>query len=196
MRLKILDINPALSPFERDLQQRIDNFENTKRRILKSGETLKDFSNAHHYYGIHRTEDGWVYREWAPGAQEMYFTGDFNFWDRRSCPMEKMENGVFEVKLAGSDALRHGQRVSAIVISDGQELERIPAYANYVVQDPVTTAWHATIFDSATPFPWTDSGFKPEKDLFIYECHIGMAQEEGKVSTVADHTLFTCLTMH
>ena len=183
MRLKILELNPALNPFEKDLQLRVDNFHNTKSRILKSGESLKDFSNAHHYYGIHKTSDGWIYREWAPGAQEMYFTGDFNNWDRRSCPMKKKDNGVFEVKLSGCDALSHGQRVSAIVVSNGEELERIPAYANYVVQDPVTTAWHASIFDGETPFPWTDRDFEPEKDLFIYECHIGMAQEDGKVSS-------------
>ena len=183
MRLKITEMDPSLRPFEQDLQLRIDNFNNTKNRILKPGEALRDFANAHLYYGIHRTADGWVYREWAPGADAMYFTGDFNFWNRRSCPMEKKDGGVFEVKLSGADALQNGQRVSAIVIHNGQELERIPAYANYVVQDPNTTAWNAAIFCAQTPFPWTDSKFRPEKDLFIYECHIGMAQEDGKVSS-------------
>lgn len=186
MKLKITEIDPKLLPFEKDLQLRMENYENTKKRILKDGENLSDFANAHLFYGIHRTADGWVYREWAPGADEMYFTGEFNNWDRRSCRMEKKDGGVFEVYLHGHDALKDGQRVSAIVIHNGQELERIPAYANFVVQDLQTTAWNAAIFCGQSPFHWTDRSFKPQKNLFIYECHIGMAQEEGKVNSYND----------
>ena len=186
MSLRITQIDPTLAPFEKDLQLRMENYKNTKNRILKANDTLSDFANAHLFYGIHRTEDGWVYREWAPGADAMYFTGDFNGWNRRSCPMEKRDGGIFELYLQGADALKDGQKVSAIVIHNGQELERIPAYANYVVQDSKTTAWNAAIFCGKAPFPWTDRSFKPQKNLFIYECHIGMAQEEGKVSTYSE----------
>ena len=84
--------------------------------------------------------------------------------------------------MPGRDALKDGQTVLTVVVHAGQELERIPLYANYVVQDPVNHSWNAKIYDPA-PFPWTDTGFKPKKKLFIYECHIGMAQEEGKVGT-------------
>ena len=183
MDLNILNIDPSLRPYEQDLRLRMDNYEKTKQGILGDGQSLSDFANAHLYFGIHRTEDGWLYREWAPGAEVMYFTGDFNGWDRRSCPMENKGNGVFEVTLNGENALWDGCKVSALVIHNGQELERIPAYANYVVQDPNTFAWNAAIHDPKAPFKWTDKRFKPQKNLFIYECHIGMAQEEGKVSS-------------
>jgi 1,4-alpha-glucan branching enzyme len=75
------------------------------------------------------------------------------------------------------------------VIHNGQELERIPAYANYVVQDPINHQWNASVYHSE-PFHWTDSGFKPQKNLFIYECHIGMAQEEGKIGTYNEFRQF------
>ncbi|MBQ8769004.1 MAG: alpha amylase C-terminal domain-containing protein [Oscillospiraceae bacterium] len=179
---KITSIDPSLQHFESDLQLRMDKYVQTKNALLQPGQSLNDFANAHLYLGIHRTEDGWVYREWAPAADEMYFTGDFNGWDRRSCPMTRVDNGIFEVRLPGPDALQNGQKVSAIVISGDRELDRIPAYANYVVQDPNDHQWNASIYTSS-PFRWTDSGFKPQKNLFIYECHIGMAQEDGKVST-------------
>ena len=179
---KITSIDPSLQPFENDLQLRMDNYEQTKKALLKPGQKLTDFANAHLYFGIHQTEDGWVYREWAPEADAMYFTGDFNGWDRRGCPMTKLNGGVFEVFLPGANALHNGQKVSAIVINGGRELERIPAYANYVVQDPNSYQWNASVY-SSSPFLWTDSGFKPQKNLFIYECHIGMAQEDGKVSS-------------
>ena len=182
MQQKITAIDPSLSPFADDLQLRVDNYIKTKTALLSPEQSLCDFANAHMYFGIHPTETGWVYREWAPAAQAMYFTGDFNGWNRRSCPMTRLENGVFEVHLSGSDALKNGQKVGAIVISNGKELDRIPAYANYVVQDPIDQQWNASIYQTP-PFSWTDAGFKPQKNLFIYECHIGMAQEEGKIGT-------------
>ena len=56
-------------------------------------------------FGFHLKEDGWVYREWAPGAERLYLTGDFCGWDRHAHPMEKKENGIFELYLSGKDAL-------------------------------------------------------------------------------------------
>ena len=183
MNLAILNIDPSLRPFENDLQLRMKNFEETKKRILSDGQTLSDFANAHLYFGFHASDDGWYYREWAPGAEKMYLTGDFCGWDRYAHPMEKKDNGVFEVFLPGKDALKDDQRVCAVVVHGGVEYDRIPAYANYVVQDPENYAWSAAIHIPQRPFRWTDRSFKPQKDLFIYECHIGMAQEEGKVSS-------------
>ncbi len=185
---KITSIDSNLQPFEGDLQLRMDNYVKTKAALLQPGQALNDFANAHLYFGIHRTEDGWVYREWAPAADAMYFMGDFNGWNRRSCPMTKLDNGVFEICLSGADALQNGQKVSAIVIHNGQELERIPAYANYVLQDPNNHQWNASIYES-TPFRWTDDSFQPQKNLFIYECHIGMAQEDGKIGTYNEFRL-------
>jgi len=178
-----LKYDPSLRPFERDLKLRMENYRNTKARILKNGQTLSDFANAHLYFGIHPTGDGWVYREWAPGADQMYFTGDFCGWDRHAYPMTRLDDGVFEVFLPGKDMLRHGQKVSAVVGKDGNELDRIPAYARYVVQDPVTYAWCAEMYLPEKPFQWTDGGFRSKKNLLIYECHIGMAQEEGKIGS-------------
>ena len=183
MALKIIKNDPSLQPFESDLQLRMDNYKRMKDKLLTDGKELKDFANAHLFYGFHQGKDGWTYREWAPGAEAMYLTGDFNNWDRHSCPMEKKENGVFEVFLPGKDALKHGQRVMAIVVHNGVELDRIPLYAKYVVQDPETIQWSAVIHAPKKNFKWSDSEFKPMKNLYIYECHIGMAQEEPSIGS-------------
>ena len=146
---------------------------------------LMDFANGHQYFGFHKTETGWYYREWAPGADAIYLTGDFCGWDRYAYPMEKGENGVFTLFLP-ENSLQHGQKVMTIVISGGRELERIPLYIHRVEQDPATYQWNGVIWDPQEEFTWTDGKFKPQKKLFIYECHIGMAQEEGKVGTYAE----------
>jgi len=187
MKHKILERNPQLMPFEADFTLWKENLHRTKKALLQKGQKLCDFANGYLYFGFHRTPEGWYYREWAPGADALYLTGDFNGWDRRACPLQKDENGVWEVFLPGVDALQQGQLVMTIVSKDGQDLERIPAYARRVVQDPKTHGWNAQIHVSGN-WQWNDQDFRPKKDLFIYECHIGMAQEEGKVGSYREFT--------
>ena len=186
MEYQILNIDPNLRDYAGDIMLRMDNYARKKAQLLQPGQTLADFANGHHYFGFHPTLDGWYYREWAPGAEKMYLTGDFCGWDRYAYPMTRGENGVFEVFLPGADALKNGQRVRAICVRGGAELERIPLYAKYVVQDPGTIQWDAVIHVPQAPFCWTDGKFKPEKTLYIYECHIGMAQEEPKIGTYTE----------
>ena len=187
-KLKILEIDPYLAPFEKDLELRRELYAKKRKELLGKGKKLKHFSNGHNFFGFHRTKTGWVYREWAPAAEAMYLTGDFNGWDTYGCPMEKSENGVFQVFLEGKNALKSGQKVQAIVINGGQTLRRIPLYATRVVQDPVTYLWCAEIEDTYEKFNWTDGGFIPEKTPYIYECHIGMAQEKGEVGSYREFT--------
>ena len=183
MKHTIFRYDPLLKAYEKDFDLRKQNFENKKKELLAEHSSLKDFASGHLYFGFHKQKDGWYYREWAPGAEQMFLTGDFCNWDRYAHPMEKGDNGVFSLFLPGTDTLKNGQKVMAVVVSGGKELERIPLYIHRVEQDPVTIAWNGVICDPEKPYQWKDSGFKPQKKLFIYECHIGMAQEEGRVGT-------------
>lgn len=183
MKHPIFRYDPLLKKYEKDFDLRYENFQRKKQELLKDCNTLAEFASGYLYFGFHKEKDGWWYREWAPAAESVYLTGDFCNWDRHAYPIEKGENGVFSLFLPGADALKDGQKVMAIVVSGGRELERIPLYIHRVVQNPVTTGWDGVIYDPKEPFVWTDQKFKPQKKLFIYECHIGMAQEEGKVGT-------------
>ncbi|MEE0927556.1 MAG: alpha-amylase family glycosyl hydrolase, partial [Acutalibacteraceae bacterium] len=185
-KLKILEIDPYLQPFEKDLLLRRELYLGKRKELLGDRRRLKVFAEGHKFFGFHRTRTGWVYREWAPAADQMYLTGDFNGWDTFACPMTKLENGIFEVELKGKNTLQAGQKVQAIVIHQGLTLRRIPLYATRVVQDPETYLWCAEIEDTFEEFPWTDKGFAPEKTPFIYECHIGMAQEKGAIGTYGE----------
>ncbi len=188
MKNRMIEIDPYLKPFQKDIDLRIKTFETKRKELIGDAKNLKDFSNGHKYFGFHRTRTGWVYREWAPAADEMYLTGDFNNWNITDCPMTRLENGVFEVQLKGKDALKVGQKVQAIVINNGQVLRRVPLYATRVVQDPDTYLWCAELEDEKEKFNWTDKKFRTPKTPFIYECHIGMAQEKGAVGTYREFT--------
>ncbi|MBR2901305.1 MAG: alpha amylase C-terminal domain-containing protein [Clostridia bacterium] len=180
---KLLEIDPYLKDFEQDINLRMDNYKSKRKELLGRKRSLASFANGHNYFGFHRVKGGWVYREWAPAAESMFLTGDFNGWDIYACPMTKLDNGVFEVELKGRDALKEGQKVQAIIIHNGQTLRRIPLYATRVVQDPQTNLWCAEIEEPNTDFEWTDADFVPAKAPLIYECHIGMAQDKYGIGT-------------
>ncbi len=180
---KVLELNPQLQPFAGDIDLRMHLYRSTKERLMPNGGKLIDFANAHEYFGFHRIKGGWVYRDWAPSAYQLYLTGDFNGWKKLDTPMTRLDNGVWELVLEGEDALWEGCKVKTVVDAFAQITEHIPLYARRVVQDPKTITWCAEVVDDWKVFDWTDKDFKAEDSLFIYEAHVGMAQEEGKVGT-------------
>ena len=78
MQHKIFEIDPRLARFESDFDLRMDNYRNKKAQLLQDGKTLSAFANGYLYFGFHQTPEGWFYREWAPAAEGMFLTGDFN----------------------------------------------------------------------------------------------------------------------
>ena len=186
MSYKILEIDPYLKDFEKDIDLRMKNYLTKRSELLGKRKKLSTFANGHKFFGFHRTKSGWVYREWAPAADAVFLTGDFNGWEPFSHPLNRLENGIFEIELSGKNSLKNGQKVQAVIISGGRELRRIPLYATRVVQDPVTYLWCAEIEETNKKFGWTDANFTPEKTPLIYECHIGMAQDKYDIGTYAE----------
>ena len=93
-----------------------------------------------------------------------------------------MDNGVFEIFIPGIHTLQNGQRYCAIVVHDGRNwiASRICHPCGPGRKDH---SWNAVVHHMEDPFPWTDEAFRPKKTVFVYECHIGMAQQAGKVGT-------------
>lgn len=180
---RIIDLNPQLMPFAGDIDLRMFLYRATKDKILTEGQTLCDFANAYHYYGFHPTKTGWVYREWAPSAYQLYLTGDFNGWNQTSHPLKRLNDGDWELELEGENALWEGCKVKTVVDANLQRTLHIPLYARRVVQDPKTITWCAEVTDERKVYHWKDKNFHGEDSLYIYEAHVGMAQEEGKVGT-------------
>lgn len=51
------------------------------KRIDEADGGLDSFSKAYQYYGLHiQSDNSVIAREWAPGAQQVYLTGDFSEW--------------------------------------------------------------------------------------------------------------------
>jgi len=183
-KLKILEIDPWIESYEKDLLLRMDRYEKVRRELLGVTGRFADFANGHHFFGFHREADGWVYREWAPGADGLFLIGDFNNWDRNTHPLEEIGGGVWEIRISGKDTLLHGSRVKVHVTRKGIGMDRIPLYIRKVVQDRDGHDFSGQIWWPEEEFLWTDQKFTPgDEALFIYETHIGMAQEREGIGT-------------
>ncbi len=178
---RLLELNPQLRAFAGDIALRMSLYHATKGRILDKGQTLCDFANAHHYYGFHHVDGGWYYREWAPSAHQLYLEGEFNHWNPTSHPLKPVGNGNWELYLEGDDALWDGCKVKTVVDANLTRTEHLPLYTRRAVQNPDDHSFVAEVVDDRRRFPWTDADFVGEDRLYIYEAHVGMAQEEGRV---------------
>ncbi len=181
MGLKIFEYDPSLLPYSAEIELRMDNYRAKRQDLVGEGK-LSDVANGHEYFGFHRTEDGWVYREWAPAADNLYLTGDFCYWDMTAHKMNRLDGGIFEIYLDGKDRLWDGCHVQTIVEFGGQLHRRVPLYIRRVLQDKQTYLWCGVISDEPE-YKWRKKHLKCAKNLFIYECHIGMAQEEEKIGS-------------
>ncbi len=179
--MHILEKYPELLPYKADTDLRTERYLAKRTQLLTEHATLKEFANAHKYYGFHRKDGGWVYREWAPAADALYLTGDFNNWHWTETPMRRLENGNWELFLPG-DTLQKGSRVMTIVDNGGSLTQHIPLYARRVTQDWQTQSWCCEVWEDES-YPWTDEGFSCSAPPLIYEVHIGMSCEDGRIAT-------------
>ena len=185
MTLKLIKNDKWLEPFADAINGRHQHAVEKEKELTRNGKiSLSDFATGHLYFGLHQTEKGWVLREWAPNATDIYVIGTFNDW--KEVPkyrMKPLKDGNWELKLPAK-ALHHGDLYKLRIHWDGGEGERIPAWVNRVVQDETTKIFSAQVWAPEKPYKFKKRTFKPCTDpLLIYECHIGMAQQEEKVGT-------------
>lgn len=189
--MKIVEKDPWLEPVAGEVQARHDRYNNTLRYIESHYGSLKSFASAHEFFGFHydNIRRGWWYREWAPAAHYLSLFGDFNNWDRYANPLERENDGIWSIFLPDSqyrDKLTQGSLLKVLVQSSIGEQERIPIYINRVVQNEDNKDFAGVLWKtdnskkSANNQQSTLYGRQP---LFIYECHIGMAQESESVGT-------------
>ena len=185
--LKLIKDDPWLKDYEPAIAGRHQHALDKINQLTNNGKsTLSDFASGYLYFGLHKTDKGWVFREWAPNATQIYLIGDFNNWQESPKYQLKRikDSGNWEIKLRPT-ALKHGQLFKLKVYWEGGCGERIPAWARRVVQDEQTKIFSAQVWDPEKPYVFKKKAFKmsASEPLLIYECHIGMAQDAEKVGS-------------
>lgn len=180
--LKLWVEDSYLQPFKNEIKRRFQQIAIKKQEIAGYGNTLTSAINSHLYYGVHKTPESWIFREWAPNATALYLIGDINNWKKdEGFAFKRVDNGNWELEVP-LDSLKHGDLFKWLVCWNSGEGERIPAYATRCLQDPDTKLFSAQIWDQQ-PYHWRHKPVKKIINPLIYEAHIGMSSEEAGIST-------------
>ncbi|NDW17320.1 1,4-alpha-glucan-branching enzyme [Dysgonomonas sp. 216] len=183
--LNLIKNDKWLEPYEQAIVGRYEKVRSKIKELTQDGNCkLSEFASGYLYFGLHKTEKSWIFREWAPNATDIYIIGTFNNWQKdERYKLNRIDNGNWEVELP-LEAINHGDLFKLLMIWDSGSAERIPAWATRVVQDSDTKIFSAQVWAPDKPYTFKKKKFKPDTSpLLIYECHIGMAAEEEKVGT-------------
>jgi len=151
--------------------------------------SLISFANYHNFFGLHFKPENseWVFREWAPNAHEIFIVCDKTSWLKNSdFKLERKENNIFEKRFP-KEIFFHEDLFRLKIVWQTGEGDRIPTAATRVVQDYSTNIFNAQVWHPETQYRWKIKEFFPKKEsLLIYETHVGMALEDGRVGTYAE----------
>ncbi len=189
----LIALDPWLEPYRDALRSRYEHYLRTKANLI-GGDLVGEASLGHLYFGLNRGErdgkTGVWYREWAPGAHGLFLCGEFNEWDRSANPLTRDEWGVWVTFLPDEDyAIRlvHGGRVKVHVQSEMGAMDRIPAYIRRIIRDG-DASYAGQYWNTPKEFKWEHQNPMRSGGLRVYEAHVGMALEDGRVGTFTEFT--------
>jgi len=126
---------------------------------------------------------GAIFRVWAPHAEKVYVTGNFNGWSKTSTPLIGEHNGYWSTEVPGAkvgDEYRY--MIHTPVDWKLPPFSRIDPYARKVT----SSVGNGIIYDPKA-FDWGSDNFKmtSSNELVIYEMHIGTfnVKEHGHPGT-------------
>ena len=188
--LKLVEDDKLLRPFAGIIEKRHRQVLAMEREFTYRTTRLSDSCNSYLYYGLHRTNEGWVFREWAPNATAIYLLGEFNEWRKHpDYALTKVGDGNWEIKLP-QEALEHQMLYRLLVEWNGGSGERLPSHVRRVIQDEYTKIYSAQVWEPLNPYQMRHERPKRSEYPLIYEAHIGMSTEHRRVSTFTEFRLF------
>uniref|UniRef100_A0AAY4B080 1,4-alpha-glucan branching enzyme n=1 Tax=Denticeps clupeoides TaxID=299321 RepID=A0AAY4B080_9TELE len=190
----LLRLDPYLQPYEKDLRRRFSLFQKQLLLLEEAEGGFDQFTRSYNSFGEQRQPDGTlVFKEWAPGAEALFLTGDFNGWDKFSHPYTHMDFGKWELHLPpnkdGTSPVCHGSQLKVVVhTKDGERLYRISPWAKYVTQQRDSVVYDWVHWDPPSPYVLKHPRPKKPRSLRIYESHVGIASPEGRIASYSNFT--------
>ncbi|MFA5902554.1 MAG: alpha amylase C-terminal domain-containing protein [Desulfobacula sp.] len=182
--------DPYLLAYADTIAGRLSKIKTLEKRLKKvNGGSLYKFADYNKVFGLHFEieKDAWVFREWAPNADEIFIVCDKTAWQKnQEFKLNRKDNHIFE-KIFPKEIFQHEDPYHLKITWPGGEGDRIPSAANRVVQDPHTLIFNAQVWHPKYPYQWKINPFTPDKGpVLIYETHVGMSLEEGRIGTYSE----------
>ena len=139
--------------------------------LFKQGRNAR----AYEYFGSHPTEDGAVFRVWAPAAKAVSVAGEFNGWNEEATPMTPIADGIWEAYVSG--IRQYDSYKYAVTGADGVRRMKADPYAFHSETRPA----NASKFFDLDGYEWNDGKYLKKlyaRDVYsspvnIYEMHAG-----------------------
>ena len=147
-----------------------------------SGEAIR----AWEFMGSHAQErdgkQGYVFRVWAPHAEEVSVVGDFNHWEEGTHPLSPLGGGIWEGFIPGLE--RYDVYKYAVRARDGRTLMKADPYAFHAETRP----GNASKLYELGGYQWNDQSWMDyrkknpvyHRPLNIYEVHLGSWRRTGE----------------
>ncbi len=182
--LAIIKNDPWLEPYKDKISVRHHRALEKEKELTIGINNLSEFACGHLYYGLHKIDDNWIFRESASNASRIFIVGEFNNWQELpEFELKKTTGDNWEIILP-PDAMNHKDLYKLSIYWKGGHGFRIPSYVNRVLQDGSTKIYNGQVWDPREPYKWKNSKIDySSRTPIIYEAHIGMASEEEKIGT-------------
>ncbi|XP_030255021.1 1,4-alpha-glucan-branching enzyme [Sparus aurata] len=190
----LLQMDPLLKTYDKDFQRRYELLQKKLFQLEEAEGGFDQFTRSYRTFGVQRQPDNSLFfKEWAPAAEALFLTGDFNNWNKFSHPYTKKDFGKWELILLPrhdkSPAVDHNTKLKVVVhTKEGERLYRISPWAKYVTREEKSVIYDWVHWDPALPYIQIHPRPKKPTSLRIYEAHVGIASPE---STIASYTNFT-----
>ena len=141
----------------------------------------KQGTHTHSYerLGAHPNQQGTWFAVWAPNAERVEVTGDFNDWSFGADVLERREGGLWEGYVRGA---KPGQKYKYHLHADGEWVDRTDPYA-FQMEAPSQNTYEglSAIIQDLDTYDWNDADWMDtrkgpsgiDEPLSIYEMHLG-----------------------
>ncbi|NLN74144.1 MAG: 1,4-alpha-glucan-branching enzyme [Bacteroidales bacterium] len=165
--------------------ENITELAHEKEEILSQNkkEEFQKNINAHLFFGVHKNGDKYIFREWAPNATAIYLLCDANNWQKdENYRFMNIGNGNWQCEIPDKN-ISHKSLYKLLMEWQGGYGERVSAWSKRAVQDEDTKIFNSQIWIPQEPHSWKSPAPKWPQTPLIYETHVGMALEDGKVGS-------------
>lgn len=143
--------------------------------LFKQGTNFESWRFFSPTYVVKQNKKQWRFRCWAPHARSVSVIGNFNGWDRRVHPMEKIDAEIWEVCIPG--LRRFDTYKFSVETADGRIIDKADPYATHTETAPANAS---KLYD-ISGYKWNDDEYfenlkgadHSKRPLNIYEVHLG-----------------------
>ena len=135
--------------------------------LFHHGENFKTYELMGAHPATINHKRGYIFRVWAPRAEQVSVIGEFNQWNEASHVMQRMIDGeTFELFIAGLKQFECYKY--CITTTDGRKLYKADPYA-FHSETPSTKISNASKLYDLKGYKWTDKAYREkQKNINIY----------------------------